>query len=453
MGSASWGSRAVPGGSAALGLLFALGAARADTSPPYVGAGACSASNCHGSVVPRRDSKLSLQNEYITWYKQDRHAKAYAALLDERSFKIARRLGMVAGGEASTWLERAARPERCLECHALNAPAAERGPKFDVRDGVSCEVCHGPAGGWIDRHTETGWTPERSIALGMIDTRDPARAAEVCLSCHLGSATRRVDHDLIAAGHPALAFELDTFAASLPAHWTEHEGNGGWFRAGPWMVGQAVALREAARHLTRQVQVAGWPDFAAYDCDACHHALRPESRWRRDRGGMPGRPPWEESHYAVVSDLVRAVAPDLAGPLDAAVGRLDQLARQSRGGLELGGAAEALATVADQLVLRARRTSLGGEGAERVMRAVLSDAHDLAYDGFRTAQQVAWALDGLADAREARSGAAPAGTPAVARVDPLRVAIGRLFEELTDQASYDPARFARDMRDVAGKLP
>ena len=453
MRRASWESRALAGGSVLLGCLLGLGAARADTRPSYVGAGACSASNCHGSVVPRRDSKLSLQNEYITWYKQDRHAKAYSALSEERALRIARRLGMVSGGEASSWLDGAAHPERCLDCHALDVPAAERGPRFDVRDGVSCQACHGPAGGWIDRHTEAGWTPERSIALGMVDTRDPARAAEICLSCHLGSATQRVDHELIAAGHPALAFELDTFAASLPAHWTEHEGNGGWFRAGPWLVGQAVALREAARHLPRQVRGAGWPDFAAYDCSACHHELRPESGWRQDRGGVPGRPPWEESRYAVLSDLARTVAPDLAGPLDAAVGRLDRLTREGRDGPELGGAAEALVTVAEQLVVRARRTELDGQGVARVMRAVVSDAHRLAYAGFGTAQQLAWGLDSLAVARESLSGAPPPATRAVAGDDALRAAIGRLFDQLTDRARYDPARFARDVRDVAGKLP
>src|SRR5438094_879792 len=91
MRRASWESRALAGGSVLLGCLLGLGAARADTRPSYVGAGACSASNCHGSVVPRRDSKLSLQNEYITWYKQDRHAKAYSALSEERALRIARR--------------------------------------------------------------------------------------------------------------------------------------------------------------------------------------------------------------------------------------------------------------------------------------------------------------------------------------------------------------------------
>lgn len=438
-----------------LGVLLGLlaGKARGDARPPYVGAGACAASNCHGSVVPRGDSKLSIQNEYITWYKQDRHAKAYAVLLDERSFDIARRLGMVSGGDPATWLVRASHPERCLACHTLDVPAAERGPQFDVRDGVSCEACHGPAGGWIDRHAEAGWTPERSIALGMVDTRDPARAADICLACHLGSAGKRVDHDLIAAGHPALVFELDTFAANLPAHWKEHEANAGWFRAGPWVAGQAVTLRAAARNLTRQVRATGWPDFAAYDCYSCHHDLRPESRWRQDRsGGVPGRPPWEESRYAVLSDLVRGVAPDLAGPLDVAVRRLEQTAREGPGAPGLAAAAEAVATVADRFL--ARGTPLDAAGVDQTMRTIVGDGNRLAYAGFRTAQQVAWALDSLAVARRQLAGdGAAAARPVTAEGDPLRAAIGLLFDQLTNQVSYDPARFARDVRNITGQLP
>ena len=41
MRRASWESRALAGGSVLLGCLLGLGAARADTRPSYVGAGAC----------------------------------------------------------------------------------------------------------------------------------------------------------------------------------------------------------------------------------------------------------------------------------------------------------------------------------------------------------------------------------------------------------------------------
>src|SRR2546422_5478780 len=175
-----------------LGGAVAEAPAASDAASQYVGAAACSSSNCHGSVAARPDSARSLQNEYVTWYKSDRHAKAYESLRTDRALRIARLAGMVDGtATPEDWLARAARPERCLDCHALNVPASQRGPKFKLEDGVSCEACHGPAGGWLTRHTERDWKPSQSLALGMRETSDPATAAEICMGCHLGTAARQ----------------------------------------------------------------------------------------------------------------------------------------------------------------------------------------------------------------------------------------------------------------------
>ena len=173
-------------------LGHAAGPVATEEGPPrrYVGAAACSSNNCHGSVTPRLDSKRSMQNEYVTWYKSDRHAKAYEALVGERALRIARLLGMVdASAAPATWLEQTPRAERCLACHTLNVPAGLRAPKFNLEDGVSCEACHGPANAWLTKHTERGWDPAQSLGLGMLDTTDPGRAAETCLTCHLGTST------------------------------------------------------------------------------------------------------------------------------------------------------------------------------------------------------------------------------------------------------------------------
>jgi hypothetical protein len=37
-----------------------------------------------------------------------------------------------------------------------------------------------------------------------------------------GKPWRDVNHDLIAAGHPRLSFELSAFMATMPPHWTAH---------------------------------------------------------------------------------------------------------------------------------------------------------------------------------------------------------------------------------------
>ena len=54
----------------------------------------CANSLCHGSVASWKDSNI-LQNEYVTWSRVDKHAtRAYHVLLEERSQRIARNLGI-----------------------------------------------------------------------------------------------------------------------------------------------------------------------------------------------------------------------------------------------------------------------------------------------------------------------------------------------------------------------
>jgi cytochrome c554/c'-like protein len=410
-------------------LVALVGVARAGVT--YVGAGACAASNCHGSVTARTDAAQSAQNEYMTWFKQDRHARAYEALRSPLGFAIARRMALVPpGAEARSWLDRTTHADACVGCHTVDVPATERGARFDVADGVSCEACHGPAGGWIAEHARQGWTTAQSIARGMVDTRDSAAAAVTCLACHLGTDARKVDHRLIAAGHPSLSFELDTFAANMPSHWVARDDNAGWSAGCAWAVGQAVALREAMRSLGRQVGGGGWPDFTAYDCSACHHDLGARSRWRQDH--TDGVPPWDASRAAVALDLAAVVAPDVAARLRASV---VALAADVRALTSPGSAADATAAAADDLLARLRRHPLDADQAARVIAAIVADAQPLADAGFRTAQQVAWSLDALALA---------AGRP-----ESFRTATGRLFDQLADPATYDPARFAHDVAALA----
>src|ERR1700746_894697 len=135
----------------------------AQTEPSkYIGPGSCAATSCHGSVKPIVGSRI-LQNEYSTWIIQDKHSKAYQVLTGGVGERMARILKLGAKAEESP---------KCLACHALNPPAEQRGRAFEISEGVSCENCHGPASGWLGPHTTRTWAHEKSVALGMNDTRD-----------------------------------------------------------------------------------------------------------------------------------------------------------------------------------------------------------------------------------------------------------------------------------------
>ena len=66
---------------AAAVLLPVTGAQSATPLPQYshdktLGVGTCASSMCHGAVETWKDSNV-LQNEYVTWSRSDKHARAY----------------------------------------------------------------------------------------------------------------------------------------------------------------------------------------------------------------------------------------------------------------------------------------------------------------------------------------------------------------------------------------
>src|SRR5229473_2973341 len=250
----------------------------------YTGPGSCSSPACHGGVQAREETSV-LQNEYSTWVVRDKHAHAYTVLTNPVGTRMAKILG----------LQKPDTAPKCLACHALDVPAEQRAKTFDLTDGVGCENCHGPASAWLGPHTTRDWKYEKSLELGMFNTRNLIKRSEKCLSCHLGTPEKFVDHEMIAAGHPDLYFEMDSFMAVMPAHWKEVDKD-------PWVgvrtlgIGQAVQLREQLKRVAREVQGGIWPEYAELDCFACHHNLTDAKvSWRQERGypgRRPGNPPW-----------------------------------------------------------------------------------------------------------------------------------------------------------------
>jgi len=137
----------------------------------YLGPGSSAATSCHGSVKPVSDSRI-LQTEYATWILKDKHSRAYWALTGDVGERMARILKLGAKAEESP---------KCLACHALYTTPEQRGRAFAISEGVSCENCHGPASAWLGPHTTREQTHEKSVAIGMYDTRNVIHRTEKCL--------------------------------------------------------------------------------------------------------------------------------------------------------------------------------------------------------------------------------------------------------------------------------
>ena len=402
--------------------------------PKYTGAGSCSSSSCHGGVQPRSSTSV-LQNEYSTWAVQDKHAHAYRVLSDD----VAQRMGRILGLEP-------AKSSRCLACHALDVPEALRSRSFDLTDGVTCENCHGPASNWLGPHTRRDWNYDKSLAAGLYDTRNLIKRSERCLSCHLGDGSRSVTHELIAAGHPDLYFELDSFSAVEPRHWKESAANDPGIGVRTLAVGEAVQLRENMRRVARDA-AKGWPEFSDLECFSCHHNLTDTGNsWRQQRGyagRKPGSPPWNASRFSVL----RVIASELDGGdaqlLSSDVARVNTLVSDVQSDrAQVASAANAAAEAADRVAHRIQTSPISQSASLQLMKAISSDADRISAQGERAAEQAAMALDSLYLAYTKNS----AGNP------PLKGAIAALFPLLENPSSYQPGPFARQMRNVRSVL-
>ncbi len=302
--------------------------------PQLLGTVSCSAAACHGGVRPQK----GIGGEYSTWIERDPHAWAYSALLNESSREMARRLNLPQPAHESVV---------CLNCHS--AATTTGGLQHDTlpTDGVSCEQCHGPAEHWVAAHQRPDWKKRLTAAdrqrLGFRELKNILTRARTCAECHVGAAGRDVNHDLIAAGHPRLFFELSTFHANLPSHWRREADaarhvlpkNAGAaagessFETKLWLIGQVASAEASLKLLSQRAALAdkpnvgeqsttAWPELSEWSCFACHHDLQSPS-WRQgDRftGRPRGQLPWNTWHTALLEPLAKQTSgPDLAAAI------------------------------------------------------------------------------------------------------------------------------------------
>jgi hypothetical protein len=441
----------------------------ADEPQRYVGPGSCAATACHGSVKPVAGSRI-LQTEYSTWILQDKHSRAYQALTGEVGERMARILKLGAKAEQSP---------KCLACHALYTTPEQRGRTFEISEGVSCENCHGPAQAWLGQHTE-GESPEkhaRSLQLGMADTRDVIHRTEKCLSCHLGtfpdptakqSAPKFVDHEMIAAGHPDLYFELDSFSAVMPRHWKQPRESApgkpaedpNWTGVRDWSAGQAVQLRAAMDRLAWRAKGErfsdqgplgappskdAWPEYSELSCFACHHSLGPAANsWRQAHGytgRRPGDPAWNASRFVVFRVLARQVDPSAAQSLEQKLSAVaDEMSKLNPDRATVANAASAAAPEAQKFAERLVAMNYASGLALRAMQGITQDAETISLGDERAAEQATMALDSLYIAYSKQ-----ANPPNAAEV---RAAINSLFQQLENPSAYNADQFAAALRRI-----
>ena len=391
----------------------------------HLGVATCAGSNCHGSVKPFKNSPVR-QNEYFTWERHDRHARAFETLREPRSARIAKNLGL---RDATTAKE-------CLVCHSDYVPPDKRGARFLLSDGVGCEACHGGSERWLGPHVSGKATHADNLALGLYPTEQPKARAELCLGCHQGDAAHPMTHAIMGAGHPPLVFELDTFTSIQPAHYDVDDD----YRqrktasntATTWAVGQVTAAVAYLELVEQQAdQSSGlFPELYPFDCNACHHDMD-SLRWSETTSDKPGSVRLRDVHLRNAGLAIGLRDANKARQWDASLRRLNEASQQSR---------QALRDAAKQF-----RQTAGGDALKLVQPAwnvsesrklfgLLSEQHASAGVGYTQAEQGAMALAGLA--AQTSDSRKPAVTGA----------IQALYNTVDNRADYDPAVYGSAVR-------
>jgi hypothetical protein len=415
----------------------------AGIDPVHIGVASCAGNNCHGAVQPLRNSHVD-QNEYLIWRQKDKHSKAFAVLREERGLRIARNLGLPDAEHAKV----------CLDCHADNVAQDRRGPSFQIADGVGCEACHGGAQNWLGTHV-SGVNHAADIAAGMYPTDRPMERAERCMRCHIGDDKRFANHDIMGAGHPPLPFELATFSAIQPAHFTvdkdyvERKGKPNDIMF--WAVGQAMDLHQRMDKVLdpNNAPKGANPELALFDCQACHHAMS-QLQWqkRQETGLGPGRLRLYDATTVMLRTIASRVAPEAAKELN------DHLVALHRATTEKGDywagvtrEANALRDVAEKLIPVLAKHDFNQADAKALAQAVIAQGtsgEDLDYSA---AQQQTMALGSIFAGMRAFNFANEGQLKA------LDDALGKVYEAAADDQTYRPEKFAQALKEVEAKLP
>lgn len=413
-------------------LLSMAGAAAAapafpwDAPEMHLGVATCAGSNCHGASKPLNETPV-LQNEYTTWERQDAHSNAYKVLLAPASKRIVANLGYAKPAHESV---------ECLTCHSDYVPVERRGRRFKLSDGVGCEACHGGSEKWLGPHVSSA-THAQNVAQGLYPLPQPAARARLCLDCHMGSTRKPIDHRMMGAGHPPLSFELDTFTNIQPAHfrvdrdYTERKGAADGLRL--WALGQLVATEAFLDGLLseRFVSHGLFPELMFFDCNACHHPMRPP-RWQAGVAGAngPGHVRLFNANLSMSTHVIAVLAPDRLSAWRTGVGQLHAASTVSVA--EIKKSAAALRAGVPALIAQVETTNVNAATAQKILQAMVASGIDRDAGDYTAAQQIAMGLEGLnvylASTDSARSQA-------------LRPALDRIFSAVETADRYDADGF------------
>ncbi len=271
----------------------------------FLGIETCGSSTCHGSPEPWRNATV-LMKERLIWEHSDPHSDSFESLKSPRAKAITKNLNLKNATEAP----------QCLTCHTTYIPEEQRGEKFSLTSGVTCESCHGPGGAFLSTHIQPDSNHIKNVEAGLYPTDSPIHRAKLCLSCHQANAVNKFSHRYYGAGHPRLRFELETYTAIQPYHFNRDADYKR--RKNPasqvyaWAKGQMISSLNLSESLLTNVKSGDLlPELAHFECSDCHQSIADLSKIRRPNKYF-GTPSINISNLIMVHAIASSTDPSLA---------------------------------------------------------------------------------------------------------------------------------------------
>ncbi|WP_052072766.1 multiheme c-type cytochrome [Thalassotalea sp. ND16A] len=397
----------------------------------HLGVASCAASMCHGSLIQREGSDV-LQNEYIIWSNSDTHAQAYQSLLTATAVKIADNLGIADAGQADI----------CLDCHSDNVKQELQGDKFQLSDGIGCEACHGGGQHYISSHTDGTINRKQHLQNGLFPTDQPQSRAQLCLSCHLGNNDKYAGHDIMGAGHPRLAFELDTFGVLQPLHYVVDDDYKAQKWSGDhyitWVYGQLQASRAMLTLIINKLSKDNslFPELALFDCHSCHHSMDKLS-WTRSKGQgfKPGTVRLNDGNFKML--IAIASGTKMVKPLQQHLTAIGNAVHDKQ---QLTGAIAKARLDIDHLqsLIEHQPMAQRQRHARHVLQTILEMGSDGAFADYIAAEQTTMAIDLLFEVIEKKA--------------EFSTEISELFDLVYNENNYQAIAFREKISEINNRL-
>ena len=427
-------------------MIAPLQAVHSDTTLPYntphlrLGVVTCASAKCHGAIEEKSTTRI-LQNEYVLWSREDPHSKAYKGLFSKQSKAIAAKLGVKKPHQA----------DLCTDCHTHNVPRALQGDRFQLDNGVDCEVCHGPAEKWIETHTVENRPFQENIAEGMYEVADPLARARLCYACHTGMGNQFLDHKLYGAGHPRLRFELDNFSATQPAHfvidreYAQRKGDVSNLKM--WFAGQLISAEYFLNNLLDpSIRSQGLSvELSLLDCHSCHHSFEQEN-WRSvsHQGLKPGVLRFNDTPFFMVHLTLQSLGHGQSKSLIRSLKAFH--ASSDRNWSEVDKKAKQLQQEIDKLTAEFKQIKFKQANVNALLKILLDAGKGPAVRDLLLAEQIAWGLE--ASLYFAQN----SDMMTDSQLGSLDKELSQLFKLISEEKNYSAARYRKSIKNIAAKL-